>query len=232
MLRILGIGFILILSFSLSAQVGTEKNVKYTTDFKFEDGFYLNFNMVKRNSPIPPARIITSIDRSSSEFYSDLLRSNLFTFFDGNGVKQQINTSKIWGFSRNGVLYIKMSEGFHRITIVGGICHFVATIVSYQNPYNDPYYGNPYSYRRYNPYSSAQNRTTKNQEVNQYLLDFETGETYEYELKSVEILLMKDVELYDEYMTLKKKKKKQLKFYYLRKFNERNPIYLPVKNKF
>ncbi|MCF8379334.1 MAG: hypothetical protein K9H49_07140 [Bacteroidales bacterium] len=234
MRRTIGILYILLLSFSLAAQVGSQTSVKYSPDFKFEDGFYLNFSMVKQNSPIPVARIITNLDRSSSDFYTNLLNEKLFTYFDGNGVKQQTSTSKLWGFSRNGVLYIKMSEGFHRITIVGGICHFVATIVSYENPYYDPYFGNPYSYssRRYMPYSSTQGRATKNQEVSQFLLDFETGETYEYELKAVEILLMKDTQLYDEYMALKKKKKKQLKFYYIRKFNERNPIYFPVKNKF
>jgi len=206
--------------------------VKYTTDFKFADGFYLNFGMVKNNNPIPMARIITNLDRSSSDFYSDLLKEKQFAFFDGNGVKQETSTNRLWGFSRNGVLYIKMSEGFHRITIVGGICHFVATIVSYENPYYNPYYGNPYSSRSYNPYYSNQGRSTSNQDVKQYVLDFETGKTYEYDLNAVEILLMKDAELYDEYMLLKKKKKKQLKFYYIRKYNERNPIYIPVKSKF
>jgi len=234
MSRIIGIIYLLVFSYSLSAQVSSEKMVKYTTDFKFADGFYLDFSMVKNNNPIPTARIITSLDRSSSDFYSDLFKEKIFAFFDGNGVKQETSTSRLWGFSRNGVLYIKMSEGFHRITIVGGICHFVATIVSYEDPYYNPYYGNPYSYssRNYSPYYANQGRSTKNQEVKQYVLDFETGKTYEYDLNSVEILLMKDVELYDEYMALKKKKKKQLKFYYIRKFNERNPIYIPVKSKF
>lgn len=234
MLKYFGVISFLMLSLSLSAQVGTVKSVKYSTDFKFEDGFYLDFSMVKENSPIASARIVTSFDRSSSDFYTHVLNEKLFIFFDGNGVKQQTSTNKLWGFSRNGVLYIKMSEGYHRITIVGGICHFVATIVSYENPYQDPYYGSPYSYSssRYNPYSSTQGRSTKNQEVSQFVLDFETGKTYEYDLNAIEILLMKDSELYDEYMALKKKKKKQLKFYYIRKFNERNPIYFPVKNKF
>jgi len=64
--------------------------------------------------------------------------------------------------------------------------------------------------------------------MKQYLLDFDTGKIMEYDNNSVEVLLMKDPELYDEYMALGKRKKKQLKFYYIRKFNERNPLYLPV----
>jgi hypothetical protein len=44
----------------------------------------------------------------------------------------------------------------------------------------------------------------------------------------MEVLLMKDPELHDEYVQLSNKKKKQLKFLYLRKFNEENPLYIPV----
>ena len=47
----------------------------------------------------------------------------------------------------------------------------------------------------------------------------------EYDVASVEVLLMKDPELHDEYVTLRNRKKKQLKFLYIRKFNERNPLY-------
>jgi hypothetical protein len=38
---------------------------------------------------------------------------------------------------------------------------------------------------------------------------------------------MKDPELHDEFAQLSKKKRRQLKFMYLRKFNERNPLYIP-----
>jgi len=58
-------------------------------------------------------------------------------------------------------------------------------------------------------------------------LDFETGRVYDYDFQSLEVLLMKDPELHDEYAQLRRKKKRQLKFLYLRRFNERNPLYLP-----
>ncbi len=145
---VLGLSFLL--SFNLLSQDGTQKMVKYTSEFKFEDGFYLSFSMVRNNSPIPEARVISNIDKSSNDFYSKLLESKSFSFFDENGVKQSVSINKIWGFSRNGILYIKMSEGFHRITIVGGICHFVASIVTYDTRYNNPYYNRyPYSSRYY-----------------------------------------------------------------------------------
>ena len=58
------------------------------------------------------------------------------------------------------------------------------------------------------------------------MLDFKTGKIFDFDTKSLEVLLMVDSELYQEYMALKKKKKKQLKFMYIRKYNERNPVYI------
>jgi hypothetical protein len=223
---------LLVLSGFIFAQDSGIKMVKYSPDFRFEDGFYLNFVQVKNNSPVPPARVVTNLDHTDNDFYKNILDQPKFSFFNEIGVRQQINTKDLWGFSRNGVLYIQLSEGFSRVTIIGQICHFVATITTYDTRYYDPYSYNPYSYNSYySPYSpySYSPRTTKNSEMKQFLIDFNTGEVMDYDLKSIEVMLMKDPELYDEFAALKKKKQKQLKFYYIRQFNERNPLYLPVK---
>ena len=64
-------------------------------------------------------------------------------------------------------------------------------------------------------------------ELRQYLIDFETGNVLEYDVENTELLLMKDTGLYEEYMNLPRKKRKDLMFVYIRKFNERNPLYIP-----
>jgi hypothetical protein len=63
--------------------------------------------------------------------------------------------------------------------------------------------------------------------MKQYLLDFKTGNILDYSEESVELLLMADPVLHDEFASLSKKKQKQLKFLYIRKFNEKNPLYFP-----
>ena len=63
--------------------------------------------------------------------------------------------------------------------------------------------------------------------MRQYLLDFKTGNVLDYDVESVELLLMTDPELHDEFAALSNKKQKQMKFLYIRKFNERNPLYFP-----
>jgi hypothetical protein len=203
--------------------------VKYTSEFQFGDGIYANFDMVLENDPIPPARIVTDLDMFDRAFYEKITGGKEIVIYDENGVKKELSTTEIWGYGRNGVLYINVGAAFHRISFIGSICHFVATVTTYNPNYYDPYSYNPYysSSYYYNRYSMPQANTAST-DLRQYLLDFETGDVMEYETESVEVLLMKDPELADEYHGLSNRKKKQMKFVFIRRFNERRPLYLPV----
>ena len=120
-------GFIMF-SFSFSILNGQDKPVmvKYTPDFRFNDGIYLNFDQVKANSPIPKSKILTSVDYNDREFFKKIFKNDKIYFYDNMGVKQELTKSNIWGYSRNGILNIQIQENFNRITFVGSICHFVA----------------------------------------------------------------------------------------------------------
>jgi hypothetical protein len=217
--------------------------IKYTPDFRFRDGIYLNFDQVKNNNPIPKAKLLTSIDYNDREFFRKLFEPGKVYFYDDLGMRQEIAKNSIWGYARNGVLYVQIQESFNRITFVGNICHFVADITTYDSRYNspygyDPYYYSPYGYNSYyspySPYSPyyspyRQNNASRN-ELKQYLIDFENGKVLEFDVDNTELLLMKDAQLYEEYVQLPRRKKKELMFVYIRKFNEKNPLYLPVEN--
>ena len=223
-----------------------ESMVKYTPDFRFNDGIYLNFDQVKLNSPIPKAKLLTSVDYNDREFFKKILAQDKIYFYDNLGVRQEVASSNIWGYSRNGVLYIQIQENFNRITFVGSICHFVADITTYDSRYyNSPYgyydpfyspygYGNYYNsygsyYSPYSPYYSPYRPSNMTRsELKQYIIDFESGKVLEFDISSTELLLMKDNELYEEYVQLSRKKKKNLMFVFIRRFNERNPLYIPV----
>lgn len=222
---------------------GQEKEgmVKYTPDFRFNDGIYLNFDQVKMNNPIPKAKLLTSVDYNDREFFKKILDMDKIYFYDELGVRQEIEKGSIWGYARNGVLYIQIQGNFNRITFVGSICHFVADITTYDSRYyNSPYgyydpYYSPYGYGYYNPYNSYyspyspyRQSNMSRTELKQYLIDFESGKVLEFDIANTELLLMKDNELYEEYMQLSRKKKKNLMFVYIRKYNEKNPLYIPV----
>ena len=219
-----------LIQFTLFSQNDSVRMIKYNPDFEFNDGFYPNFGAVKMNSPIPASRIVTDVDLYDRDYYDKVTLGDEIIFYDNNGVKQTVKTKKLWGYARNGVLYINVGEAFHRISFMGSISHFVASIPTYNANYYDPYSYNPYYYNSYyyNRYMSPQT-TIANTELRQYLLDFETGEVMDYEIESVEVLLMKDPELHDEYVSLRRRKKNQMKFVYIRKYNEKHPLYLPEK---
>jgi hypothetical protein len=239
-IHILNILIIALLSVTRVAGQDNTEPVKYTPDFRFTDGIYLNFDMVKENSPIPKAKILTSADYNDREFFTKVLASDKIYFYDELGVRQEVEKSKIWGFSRNGVIYVMIQGTPSRITFVGSICHFVADVTTYDNrnnynyysPYGyyDPYYYSPYSYYGGYPYGaySSPSHSTRT-ELKQYIFDFETGKVVDFTVDNVELFIMKDPSVYDEYVQLPTSRKKELMIVYIRKFNEKNPLYLPAK---
>ncbi len=200
------------------------KKIKYTHDFKFADGIFLNIEQVKTNSPILKARIITNLDDTDFSFFEKLLENEFFVVLDGMGLRKEMKSEDVWGFSQNGILFIYWNEEFNRIPVFGLISHFIADKTYVQQNNNNNYYNNSY-YNPYNPYYPTNTQTTKT-EVRQYILDMETGEVTDYTYKTIEIILMRDVALYEEFIKLKKKQRKQLKFLYLRKYNEKHPFYI------
>lgn len=233
---------LVILSFPLNLRGQEEQAmVKYTPDFRFRDGIYLNFDQVRLNDPVPKAKILTSADYNDKEFFKDLFENDKIYFYDSMGLRQEVDKNNIWGYARNGILYIQLQGNFSRITFVGSISHFVADIISYDSRYNSPYgyydpyyspfyspYYYPYSYGSYYPYGySPYRQNTARSEIKQYLIDFESGKMMEFDLESTELFLMRDGELYEEFVQLPRKKKKEMMFVFIRRFNEKNPLYIP-----
>jgi hypothetical protein len=223
-----------------------EGMVKYTTDFRFTDGIYLDFNMVKMNNPIPKTKIVTSVDYNSDDFFEKLTADEKIYYYDDEGVKNEVNRDIIWGYANNGIIYMQMMGNFSPFTFMGRICHIVAEIKyndsSYYNPSDYRSYYYPYSiypdylpvsdayargyYRPYDRYSPSWKKSMRKDYI-PYLIDFETGNTWTYDIQSVKMLIKKDNELYDEFIKLRHRMKKRIMFSFIRRFNERNPLYIP-----
>jgi len=229
---------LLLLSAVLTFAQKADTLVRYTPDFKFRDGIYLNFDMVRSNSPIPKAKLLTSVDYNDKDFFTEILAGDKIYFYDNMGVRQEIDKSSLWGFSRNGVLYRKIQDNFNRITFFGSIIHFVADVTTSDQMYN-PYGNYPYNYyspfyspyySSYNPYSYGypyRQSPVSRTDLKMFMIDFETGNEYEYNLKNLEMLLLKDPELYEEFVSMRNKNQKKMMFVYLRKYNEKHPVLLP-----
>ena len=193
-----------------------QKAVQYTKDFEFSNGIYLSFNNFKNNNPIIAAKILSDYNKTDRDFFDKILSKSNFSYIDSSGKEQIGKCNDIWGYCQNGIVYINHGTDYNRLTIIGSICHFVATTpmkVGISDPfsYNDPYY--------------AQQQYTYTSQ--QFVLDFETGKILEFNVSNMEPLLSRDVELYSQFSSLKKKQKRDSIFLYLRKYNEKHSVYFP-----
>jgi len=121
---------------------GKGEKVKYTHEFMFKEGIYLNFDQVKNNDPLRKYKILTNANYHDNDFFDKVLENDIIFYFDDKSARQEVSNEKIWGYSRAGVLYIAMNDDFMRIAIMGGICHFVGAVTTTDTRYIDPY--NPY----------------------------------------------------------------------------------------
>ncbi len=213
--------FFLGLSSNLVAQPDSLlRKVPHNLAFKFTDGIYLNFDQVKNNKPISKARIVTNANKNSLDYFERLLENDFIYLYDDLGIELKLPVKQVWGFCSKSVIYIHWNSEFNRLPVMGVLSHFVANKTTMQSS------SNGYNAYRYSQYYMP--NTTSTYEMKQYVLNFETGEIMEFNYKTVEVLLMKDEELYAKFMEISRKQKKKLKYMYLREFNKKHPLYIPV----
>ncbi len=58
-------------------------------------------------------------------------------------------------------------------------------------------------------------------------MDFYTGNRVDFNLENLENMLKRDDEIYKEFMALSRKKKKEQANRFIRKYNEKHPVYFP-----
>lgn len=202
-----------ILSLRLCAQADS---VAFSKDFILNEGLYLTYSDLRHNWPIPKEKIITDINKDQLEFYSKLIESDKIEFIERDGTKAIIEADKVWGFCQNNVIYINSNKSFFRITVFGAISFFLASVqVTYSSPGYNSFINGPVG------------GTTTAKEIRDYLMDFYTGNRVDYNLQNLEELLKRDDEIYKEFMTLSNKKKRELATRFIRKYNEKHPVYFP-----
>ncbi len=207
-------------------QNDTIKKIPYSNDYIFKDGIYLEFHQFLENNPMPKYKIISNISKKSPLFISEAVKKDTIYYINNNGLISPVPTKTLWGYCENNTVFINYNGKFNRIIIIGSIGFFISQITVTSSEYVEPY--NPYYYydSYYYPMSGTE-RAVKSDELRRYLIDFKTGQVLPFSYQNLEILLSADTELYQQYTSLRKRKRKKLAFMYLRRFNERNPLYLP-----
>lgn len=177
---------------------------------ELKEGVYISWSDFRMRNALQKDLIISDQDKSAIDFYSKVLNEDKLTY-STSGSKNVIETKNIWGFCQNNVLHLNYEGHFYRVPLFGSISYLIANVEVITPAYYTPGYG---------MYGSG-----KTTEIHNFLMNFYDGRMKEFNMEEAELLLSRDKELYAEYNALKRKKKKEQISRYIRKFNERNPIY-------
>ncbi|MDA3910389.1 MAG: hypothetical protein PF448_03410 [Bacteroidales bacterium] len=215
--------FIIFSAYAIScafAQVGDSlKMVKYDLSYEFDDGIFLAFDDFRNNKALPFSQTNLPSPREIDPEQA-LIEAGKLDYFDQFGNRKTISIENIWGYAYQDRIHIYYLGGFHIIPYIGSISHFVAQVIIQQNRMHDPFYDPYYRYTGPSSYTRAENL--------QLMLDLKNGKTYRFSHETVGELIKSDKALHQEFMDLRKRKKKKLMFYYIRQYNEKNPVYFPT----
>jgi hypothetical protein len=205
--------------------------IRYSPEFKFKDGLYLNIEDVKTNDPIPLARIVTDLGSYSKEFVDEMYNSEKIILYDDYGIQRFIYTKHIWGYAEDGRLFIMAGGQFMRIIIQGSISLFIASATTHEKKTFQPRDTNMYStttedlYRSHNKKYYYANVTGESKE---YLFDFDSNTLAAYTVDVFEKLLVRDALLFTEYASLRKRDRKIRIGEFIRRYNTTHPLYFPA----
>ena len=190
-----------------------QDSLQYIQGFSFQQGIYLNFEQFRTNHPVPKSDIVFDADTSRLDFIKLALSKDNVQWRDSSGNIQTTKLISLWGYSENNAVYIRMGYSFNRIMVIGSICHFTAYVTNYMSTgpgtYPNQQYGAPV------------------ESLQQFVLDMKTGATYDFNSNTMLYLLSRDPQLYGEFSALKKRKRREQIFIFLRKYNERHLLYFP-----
>lgn len=187
-------------------------SVQYVQGFSFKEGIYLTYQDFISNSPLPKSAVVfEAVDTARLDYLKQALTKDSFQWKDTSGALHTTKTVSVWGYSENSTVYIRWNYTFNRVTVIGTICHFTAYVTNYM-------YTGPGTYPN-------QQYGTPVESLQQYVLDTKTGTIYDFNVQTMEFILQRDTTLSAEFSALKKKQKKDQTFVYLRKYNEKHPLY-------
>jgi hypothetical protein len=205
--------------------------IPYSPGYAFKDGIYHNIDAVKANDPIPFARIVSDSYVYDRAFLNELIIKKEIVFHDEAGVRTSIRTRDIWGYALKGRLHIMVGGRFHRIILQGSINQFIASETTSEKVYYSEEDSTRYTttqdlYRGF--YRDGYYYRTLTAEGEICLFDFDSNTLSKYEPVALGKLLERDSVLFAEYGPLRRREKKKRMAEFIRRYNERHPLYFPA----
>ncbi len=171
-----------------------------------EQGVYMSLESLQSGKPGYMLADLYKSQYDTSYTIREWSRSSRLLVTTSVGKKASIRDS-IFCISEDGRVELYMGGRFHKVLEFGAICYFRESykiVKDQMSPVVTETYGTA-DYR---------------------LLELNTGLIYDFNLSNVENLIRKDEELFREFKSIKSsKKRKNLMYLYIEKFNRRNPYH-------
>lgn len=180
--------------------------------FAFQPGLYFTIEDYKANHA--NVKLEQLCDKSGKRIFDLDINSGTIYYLEGSEVKS-FRGDHLFGYCYKNSYYVRLEYNqvsyFARLVVIGSLSHFVCEVKTHIS----------------DPYSPMNSRTSYS--LVQFILDYETGRIAPFSQDNFEYFLTKDQDLNLEYQALSKKKKRDLMFLYLRKYNEKHPITFPIQ---
>lgn len=200
----------LLLALRAFPQVGEDTTlVRYHGGMDLREGIYADLASFRNNRPTYPLERLMTAQGAPVQ---DLRKvGGKLRFRPDTGEVVNVDLDAMWGFCNADVVYIRAGNGFYRIGSMGSLAH-----VLYE-----------YTYRDWDPYmypGGSVNRTAQGQ----FILDMATGRMLDLNASNMEAILQRDPILAEQFAEIPKRKRRaEVLFLYLRRYNDRHPLYFP-----
>jgi len=176
------------------AQIEEEYVEEYYQGYPFVEGIYQTFNEFKNNNPI----IQTVIE---------IRQANLYVLSDTSEEMLLVDPNRVWGYSKDGNIYVSFEDGYWRILNMGSLAHFTAIRI--------------FTYQTFDSFGFPVNQSSKRLE--HLFLDTETGEIKALSSKNLKPYVDKEPILASQSKKLKNKTESLIVI--LNAYNKLNPLY-------
>jgi hypothetical protein len=189
---------------------GQADSVICPTGLQIEDAVYLTYGDFRYNRGIKKEMVVSTLDKSQLDFMNKALSNEIFYYLSDGGQKNA-RSEEVFGFVQNNTLYLNYNGRFYRVPVFGAISYFVASVVV-SNTFYDPRFGYP---------AGSVNTT----ELREFVMNFYHGRIEDLTMQKAEELLSRDEALYAEFRKLRRRKQKEDLYRFIRRYNERHPVY-------
>ena len=225
-----------------------QNKVEYSADFVFNDGLYITFEDFKNNNPIPITHILSDYDIRDPEYLNIIVSQDSVVYYDNLFEERSIAVKDLWGYCKRNKVFIAFGEestynnpsffDFYPLVNIGAFSFFTAVESYYRTMSAGTNMGmgmgaTGMGYR--DPMMNNDLTVTESEQV-QLLLQFSTGKILlgkrgnlgNLPVDLVSRLIKSDQQLSSEFESLSLRDQKLKGMFYLRRYNQRNPISFPV----